>query len=346
METRANHALIGAFTLAVVFGAFAFAFWFAGAERPSGMRSVKVVFPGSVSGLSIGNAVLFNGVRVGSVEAIDLVADDPSHVYAVITVDKRVPVRSDTLARLEYTGLTGVASVGLYGGNNDAPPLTAPANGPPVLMAERSDFQDLIRTAQKIARQAADILDKGDKLLDENTPQINAAVKNVTKFSDALAANADGIKDFMAAMADVGRTIKPLTAKLESLASDTDGVVKAVDPQQIRQIVSDIAGLSAKLNAAANKVDTVLTSLNGFLTTSDNKGVFAEVGDAAKSVKRLADNTDARTRDLFVNLTRFSNAGLRQYEGLAADGRNAVSEITKLVKSVQNNPQQFLFGRK
>jgi phospholipid/cholesterol/gamma-HCH transport system substrate-binding protein len=346
METRANYALIGAFTLAIVACAFGFVFWFSGAEKPSGLHRYKVVFNGSITGLAVGNAVLFNGVRVGEVDKIDLMPDDPSRVFAMISVDARVPMRSDTKARLEYSGLTGSASVGLEGGSIEAPPLTGANGAPPVLNADGSDFQDLMQTARRIAGEASDILGKGDKLLADNSGQINAAVKNVAKFTDALAANSDGVKDFMSAIADVGRSIKPLTAKLETLTTDTDNVVKAVDPKEVKQIVSDFVSISTKLNTAATKVDTVLTNLNGFLATTDTKGVFEEVSDAAKSIRRLADNTDTRTRDLFLNLTRFSSSGLKQYEGLAADGRATLDEITKLVRSVEANPQQFLFGKK
>ena len=264
MESRANFAMIGGFTLAVIAAAFAFVLWFSG-EKPSGMNTYKVVFEGSISGLALGNAVLFNGVKVGEVNKIDLMSDDPSHVFALIAVDSRVPVRDDTKARLEFTGLTGSASVGLTGGSVKAPPLKSTDNGPPVLHADRSDFQDLIQTAQRIAGRASDILDKGDKLLSENTGLIKASVQNVAKFTDSLAANSDGIKDFMGAMADVGRSIKPLTAKLETLTTDTDNVVKSVDPKDVKQIITDFVAVSAKLNVAASKVDTVLTNLNGFL---------------------------------------------------------------------------------
>ncbi|MGD0634473.1 MAG: MlaD family protein [Beijerinckiaceae bacterium] len=346
METRANYALIGAFTLTVIISAFAFVFWFSGAEKPLGMHSYKVVFNGAVTGLSVGNYVLFNGVRVGEVDKIDLMKDDPSQVYALISVDARVPVRTDTKARLEYSGLTGSASVGLAGGSSNAPVLTGVGNTPPVLTADRSDFQDLMQTAQRIAGRASDIIEKADKLLDSNSGSIDTTVKNVAKFSDALASNSDGIKDFMSAVADVGRSIKPLTVKLESLTSDTDDVVKAVDPKDVKQIVSDLTATSSKLNTAAGKVDTVLTNLNGFLSTTDSKGVFEEVSEAAKSIRRLADDTDSRTREILFNLTRFSNTGLKQYEGLATDGRQTLVEVNKLVHSVESNPTQFLFGRK
>ncbi len=346
METRANYALIGAFTLAVVVGAFGFVFWFSGAEKPLGLNEYKVVFNGSISGLAAGNPVLFNGVRVGDVSKIDLMPDDPSKVYAIVRVDGRVPVRTDTKVKLEFTGLTGSASVALSGASSGAPILKTSDRDPAVLFADRSDFQDLLQTAQKIAARASDILDRGDRILQDNEPAIRASVGNVQKFSDALAANSAGVKDFMSAMADVGRTIKPLTVKLEALTTDTDAVVKSVDPAQVHQMVADFTGTAAKLNTAAGKVDTTLTNLNGFLSTTDSKGVFQEVSDAAKSFKRLSDNTDARTRELFANLTRFSRDGLKEYTGLASDGRTAVGEMSKLIRSVEANPQQFLFGRK
>ena len=346
METRANYAVIGAFTLAIVAGAFAFVFWFSGGEKPLGTHDYKIVFNGSISGLATGNPVVFNGVRVGDVSAVDLMPDDPSKAYAVIRVDARVPVRTDTKVKLEYTGLTGVASVALTGRSSDAPALETSTKNPAVLVADRSDFQDLLQTAQKVAARASDILDRGDKILVDNEPAIRAAVGNVQKFSDALAANSAGVKDFMSAMADVGRTIKPLTVKLEMLTTDTDNVVKSVDPKEVKAMVADFAGTAAKLNSAAAKVDGTLTNLNGFLSTTDSKGVFQEVSDAAKSFKRLSDNTDVRTRELFANLTKFSRDGLKEYVGLASDGRNAVGEMTRLVKSIEGNPQQFLFGKK
>ena len=72
METRANYALIGVFTLAVVLAAFGFVYWFAG-PIPSGRQEVyEIVFSGSVSGLTRGSSVLFNCVKVG--EVTDLAA--------------------------------------------------------------------------------------------------------------------------------------------------------------------------------------------------------------------------------------------------------------------------------
>ena len=51
METKANYALIGAFTLAVLACAFGFVFWFSGGDKPANRKVFRVVFSSSVSGL-------------------------------------------------------------------------------------------------------------------------------------------------------------------------------------------------------------------------------------------------------------------------------------------------------
>jgi phospholipid/cholesterol/gamma-HCH transport system substrate-binding protein len=297
METRANYALIGVFTLAVIAAAFGFVLWFSGAEKPGGRKIYKIIFNGSVSGLSNGGAVLFNGVRIGAVTKIDLLPQDPSRVDALIDVDAKVPVRADTKARLEYTGFTGVASVALTGGTLDAPPLPTSPQQPGVIVADSSEFQDLIATARRVAAQASDFFTKTNRLIDDNSASITATMKNAEKFSDTLAANSDGLKDFMGAIADVGKSIKPLTTKLDTLAGDADNVVKG------------------------------------------------EVAAAAKSIKKAADDLDSRMKEIAANINRFSGSGLRQYEALAVDGRKTLEQFNQAVRSLENNPQQFLFGK-
>jgi phospholipid/cholesterol/gamma-HCH transport system substrate-binding protein len=326
METRANYALIGLFTLAVIAGGFGFVLWFAGGEKPGKQQTYKIVFTGSISGLSRGGWVLFNGVRVGEVTTIALLPEDPSQVYALIDVDAMAPIRTDTKAKLEYTGFTGVASVSLTGGATNAPAIVS-TNGPPIIHAERSEFQDLIETARQVASEGSSFLAKGNKLLDENAPSLTASLKNAEIFTGALAANADGIKDFMA-------TLKPLTVKLDSLVSNADTVMKAVDPTDVKAIVANFSSLSGKLDKAADKIDGVLAGLDSFLGKGDAKNPLAEVGEAAKSIKKVADN-----------LNKFASAGLRQYEALAVDGRQTLDEVKRAVRSIQNDPQQFLFGK-
>ena len=347
METRANHAIIGAFTLAVIAAAFAFVYWFNGTSKSAGHAYYAIVFPGSVSGLNRGSTVLFNGLRVGEVAKLELAPDNPSNVMVSIDIDARTPMRKDTLARLEYSGITGVASIALTGGSATAERLPNGQNGNvAVIQGDRSDFANLINTGTRIAARADDVLDKLNRAVDENSGSLSNTLKNAEKFSKALADNADGVSQFLTAMSDAGRAIKPLAAKLETLTQDADGLVKAVDPEKVKQIVAQVTEISTKLNAVAGKLDTTFTNLNGFLATDDNKGMVGEISEAAKSIKRLADNLDMRTKEITSGVVRFTGNGLKQYEQLAIDARQTVSDVSRVFKSLERNPQQLIFGAK
>lgn len=345
METRANYALIGVFTLAVIAAAFMFVLWFSGADKPSGRKTYQVVFNGSISGLSRGAWVLFNGLRVGEVTKMDLMPD-PSQVYALIDVDGRVPVKVDTKARLEYQGFTGVASVALEGGSPTAEPLQGAKENPPVIYADRSDFQNLVDSAQRLSAKLDTILGQTTVILDENRQPVARMIRNAEKFSDALASNSDGLKDLIATLSDVGKSARPLFARLEDLTKTADGLVKSVDQGEVRKIVESTAALTAKLDKAATQLEPVLTSLNGALKSGDTKGMFNEIADAAKSIRKLAENLDVRTREMAVNINRFTGPGMRQYEALAAEGRKTIEEVGRAVRSLEKNPQQLIFGGK
>jgi phospholipid/cholesterol/gamma-HCH transport system substrate-binding protein len=296
METRANYALIGLLILAVIAGGFGFVMWFSASERPGGRATYKVVFTGSVSGLSPGGWVLFNGVKVGEVTKINFLPEDPSHVSVLIGIDPAVPVHTDTKAQLEYTGLTGVASVALLGGAPDTPPLRAAGGQPGVIYAEPGE--DLVAAARRVAAQASEFLTKTNRLIDENSASISAAVKNVEKFSGALAEKSEDVK----------------------------------------AIISEFETLAQKFEKAAN-------SLSSFLETGESKGPLGEVSAAAKSIKKAADNFNAQVKTIGATISRFTGSGLRQYEALAADGRKTLEEINQAIRSIENNPQQLLFGK-
>jgi phospholipid/cholesterol/gamma-HCH transport system substrate-binding protein len=334
METRANYALIGAFTLAVIAGGFAFVFWFSGGDKPANRQVLRLAFTSSVSGLARGSWVLFNGLRVGEVTKIDL-GEDPRIVYAMIDIDRRTPIRADTRARLEYQGLTGAASVALSGGTLDAPALVRDTDGgPPTLQADPSQIQNIVETLQGLSGKIDGLLEKADRVLGDNSGSISKTMKNIETLSQTLADHSDGVGDFMQSMGELGRGLKPF---VETLSRNTGNV---------DAIVQDTRALVAKLNESATKIDGVLTSAQGFLGQPGSKGMLDDVADAAKSMRKLADNLDQRTKDIAAGIKQFTGPGLRQYEALAADGRRTLEEVNRTVRSLEKNPQQLLFGSK
>jgi phospholipid/cholesterol/gamma-HCH transport system substrate-binding protein len=248
METRANYALIGAFTLAIAFAAFGFVYWFSGPSQ-SGKQSIyQIVFSGSVSGLSRGSSVLFNGVKVGEVTHLAISEQDPSKVDVLIRIDEKTPVKTNTRARLETRGFTGVADVLLVGGTPGAPDLVAlEGQKYPQIQAERSEIQNLLGNVQNLSTKAAEVLVKLDRLLDENKDEISGTLKNARAFTQTLADNSDQITALVRDATDVAHSLKPVAQRLDKVLAAGEKTIKAIDPKQLKTITGNIAGASTNL---------------------------------------------------------------------------------------------------
>jgi phospholipid/cholesterol/gamma-HCH transport system substrate-binding protein len=330
METKANYVLIGAFTLAVIAGGFLFVLWFSGASKTAEHKTYRIVFTGSVSGLTRGSSVLFNGLNVGAVTSIDFLEKDPSRVAAVIDIAGRTPIKTDTKARLESQGLTGVAAIALTGGEESAPPLEpGPEGGPPVINADRSDFQNLLENVQRLSAKADDVLEKADKLLKDNGPAISDTLKNVDTFSKALADNSSGVNAALSGVADLGQKIGPLANRLQVLSDDVDKLVKAVDVDKVHNVVGNIEAFSGALANNKGHIDSVLSDTAALAkklneTAGQLDGALGDVRNLAKSIdpakiSSIVDHLQTLTatvdpekiRDIVANADTFvANAGV------------------------------------
>jgi phospholipid/cholesterol/gamma-HCH transport system substrate-binding protein len=260
METRAHFALIGLFTLAVVIGGFLFVFWVSGPSKLALYQTYQLVVRGSVDGLTRGSAVMFNGLKVGEVTSLEIDPDDPSQVDVLINIDRKTPVKADTRARLEQRGFTSVGVVSLVGGTPGAPEIVKkPGEAYPRITAERSEIANLLENVQRLSSRAIEMVDKLDKLLDANSSNITATLKNVETFTKTLADNSAPtgtfIRDaadnsaptgtFIRDAADVVHSFKPVAAHLDGLIADADKAIKALDPKTIKSIAGNLNKFSS-----------------------------------------------------------------------------------------------------
>lgn len=371
METRANYALVGLFTLAVLGAAFGFVAWFSGLGGGSDRREIRIVFSGSVTGLTRGSSVLFNGLRVGEVKDIQLFPDDPRSIFAVIDVAATTPLRDDTRARIEAQGLAGVVAIQLLGGNPEAPALAAKSGQSlPTIVAERSEVQDLLETVRNVARRTDDLFERLGRVVGDNEKAVSNTVRNVEKFSTALGENAEGISKMLASIATAAERVGPLASQLEEFSRAISQIAQQIDVAKVNRTLDNIdrfsaalaggsgdvtktlqsvAGLTDKLNRAADQVEGVLKGVQAFLGSAaggEGQGALADVGAAARSIRALADNLDKRTAEITSGINRFTGPGLRDIEALATDGRRTLNDLNRTLRSFERNPQQLLFGNR
>src|SRR6478672_566311 len=221
MERKAHYALIGFFTLAVVAGAFGFIFWLHHSSGKKQQVAYRVIFDSTVSGLRLD-------------------PDHPSRVIAMLGVNKATPIRSDTRVGLEFTGLTGVASVSLKGVSPKTPLIEREEGEPPTLKADPSASQDMMQAAREV-------LNKAEEVIAANQEAVHQAIADLATFSASLARNSDSVDSIVRDAKDTMSNAKEATASartlMENLDKRTDDITIGVNKMTAtatRQI--DIAG--------------------------------------------------------------------------------------------------------
>src|ERR1700680_2892147 len=188
MEPRAPFVLVGGFVLAAIAAVFGFVYWLHNTGGLGPRATYHVQFEGSVPGLLVGAAVLFNGIRVGEVTDLGLAPDNPRRVDATISVASTTPVRSDTKVGLDFQGLTGVPVIALEGGMQ-----LANSSPVPTLIADQG-------AGQSMTQAARDALRKVDSVLSENSEPLKKTIANLETFTDGLARNTGKLDSIIAGL--------------------------------------------------------------------------------------------------------------------------------------------------
>ena len=181
METRAPFIIVGAFVLAAIGAVFGFVFWLQNTAGTGARTIHHVRFEGSVSGLLVGAAVLFDGIRVGEITHLDLAADSPRQVDATIAVKTGTPVHADTKVGLDFQGLTGVPVIALEGGKE-----TGTSTATQTLVADPT-------AGESMSGAARNALLRVDSVLTENAEPLKSTIANLKIFSAGLAKNTGGL---------------------------------------------------------------------------------------------------------------------------------------------------------
>jgi phospholipid/cholesterol/gamma-HCH transport system substrate-binding protein len=214
MEIRARYTLIGLFTLSAIIAAFAFVYWLNNASGLTGRDVYRVRYENTVSGLLKGSAVLFNGIRVGEVTDLELDPGHPKQIMAILGVNRSTPVRADTVAGIEFQGLTGAPVVSLRGGSATAGALQSENGTPPTLVAKPD-------AGESMTEAARGVLQNINGVVTDNSKPFKELIANFNTFAEMLAKNKDRIDGILGGLERMTGGGKKSAADVYDLAAAT-----------------------------------------------------------------------------------------------------------------------------
>lgn len=186
MKMRSSNLVIGTTALAILAAGFFGLLGMRKYRAVSQESRMRIVFEGgSASGLRRGGSVNFDGVQIG--EVLSLRLDTPRKVVAEVRVDRNAPIRKDTVAGLEFQGLTGIAAISLIGGEFSDPPPPSDKDGIPTLTADLSELHSIRDTLHNV-----------DRILVSNQTTIKDGLLSFETYTASLASRGDVIDQALA----------------------------------------------------------------------------------------------------------------------------------------------------
>ncbi len=274
MENRSHALMAGLFTLLFVLAAAVALWWFSGSRELT--HSYILETRGNVTGLNLEAQVRYRGIRAGKVVGITTDQVDPGLLLVEIILGRRYRLTDQTIARLNYQGITGLAYVMLEENDKVPPgrPLVTDGAAPPRLKIQPGLFDTLGEKAGDIAAQVAALSARLNRLLDERN------VQNIGHSLDNLASASEGLKDVPKVMAAVKTALSPENLeRLRLLLAHLEKTAGAAAPltEEARVLVTTLTGLAQRVDsdtlprtqtligevtAATRRLDRLLDTLN------------------------------------------------------------------------------------
>jgi phospholipid/cholesterol/gamma-HCH transport system substrate-binding protein len=307
METRAHYIAVGAFVLAIIVLGFIAIVSLGRVEFAQDLKRYYIFFKGSVTGLSNGSLVQYNGITVGRVVNVRIDPDDLEKIQVTVEIDTNlVRIKTDARAFIDTNLLSGAATIQIRGGTREAADLVPePGHRYPVIAAGSSVFQRVTEAGSQLLDRLMVVVDNLNELLSErNRKAISDSLENVREITGAFVAPSKEVAELVA---HANAAMVEMTALLD----------------HIDQSYSGKGGLKDEASQALNDFDKLAKNLN----------------ETNRQLQQMLQENRPGLRD-------FTQGTLNQVGNLVSDMQRFIAGLSRFVTSVERDPARLLFGER
>ena len=260
--------------------------WIAGAHIFRRVDTYTILFTDSVTGLAASANVEYQGVVVGRVRDIYLTTDLPAKVAVEVEVTPGTPVRTDTVAALLGSFVTGIKYIQFQGGTGDPLPPDGTLRGD-------------VTSIEQFRVQLAEVADRATKIMrtldekvftDENSTKLTAFVSDLQGIAQTLNTTMTTFRT-----EDTGKQLAILVRDLQQTT------------QNLNRLITDVYSRREPILGGAEQtlrhLDETVTALHALVTTTQTQisgtggSVGSLVGDLNAAVNRLQETIDVIRSD-------------------------------------------------
>jgi phospholipid/cholesterol/gamma-HCH transport system substrate-binding protein len=296
-RSRAADVKVGLFVVAalviLVFGSL----WVAGSTLLRVRQNTYRVLMTESAGVEAGDRVRFAGVKVGRIKALRLEPEAEFPVVLEVSIDPRIPVRTDSTARMSSTGLMGTSFLVIEPGSPGAPLLE---EGGEIRGQVPAGMEEALDHVDAIGEKTVALLDQVSAVLD----QVSADLKPILGGAQNLLSqeNTDHIRSILAnldtTMDEATPRITSLLDRLDSLAANLEEGTANV-PELTSELNATVKDLHAALGPEGERLVALLDSARKMMDSADRSlAIFTENRDELEWMVRDFRDTAANLETL------------------------------------------------
>lgn len=248
MYSRVNYTIVGIFVLLFGVGMVWFAFWLAKYGLEEEFDTYRLEMRESVAGLSIDASVKLRGVDVGKVSNMQINPKNIEMVEIFVKIKKGIPIKEDMVAHTQMFGVTGLLSIDIDGGTNEAKTLVPTKEYIPLIKTKPSLLSKLTDDFGDVGGKLEDILVQSQKLLSDHNIQTMGDILDNTEKATARAKELeDKVIDSLEA---VNTTLKEFSVTMAKVTTDFSDIKEVTVPT-----IEKLKATSINFNRVALKIE-------------------------------------------------------------------------------------------
>ena len=242
-------------------------------------------------GLEPGAVVLFGGINVGKVKAVQPWTSDPTKIEILLDVKKNTPLNEKSMAKLGLVSVMSGAALSITTGSNDAKRL-APGSAIP---------SQEIASLDEIAGKMAGVADNANGLI----TQVGGELEAITGDARTLLANLNSVtgkpnqQRIQAALDNVNKVLATEQPKIDQLTDQLNTLAQHADAT-IQNVNGTVTDAREPLRNDLTEVETTLQQARGLLNDVQVmvRANDYKIDDTVENLRKATDNLDQLTDSL------------------------------------------------
>ncbi|HNZ33153.1 MAG TPA: MlaD family protein [Candidatus Cloacimonas sp.] len=274
----------------------------------------------SVSGLQVGSSVNYRGIKIGRVEDIKINPKDVTKIIVSISVNRGTPIKEDTEAVLLLSGITGLKSVEIRGGTNEAK-----------LLKPKSYIKPGTTMLEDISERAKSIVDKIDmiaanlnlitgeenrqnisKILEQTSLILKDTHENLATTMQSISRIANNTADLTEELSrDLSAVTDNLTKNLDAITNSATSNIQSVSETSQTSLISVTSNVNKQLEELTSQLEYSLARL-----TEDGSALIREANLKVTTVGEHSDQMILETTREILTISNNINKTLDQVNAI------------------------------